>query len=245
MMIINIKKIYKYHAIKYGNFIDIREYNDNHYTHENNINRDYSKQEGGHKRSDSLSRSRINLYRLVHGNIGQHGNYSPIFTTYTFADNITQIDIANHEFTLYIKRLQWHFKKKLQYITVPEIQQKREAKYKVGVWHFHTVFFNLPWIDAQLHEKIWGQGWCDIEIVHDINDVGSYLAKYLSKDIVDSRLYGKKTYYSSRGLNRPQDFFHKYEIDNILNVCNPILIGRYEGGNYTQLKYKLNNAIKI
>jgi len=58
---------------------------------------------------------------------------------------------------------------------------------------------------------------------------------------MESRLYGKKTFYTSRGLIRPVDFFHKEEVDNILAVCNSKVVNRYEGVNFTQIKYKLNN----
>jgi len=234
-----LSKAYFIHAVKYGDYIDIRTYYDAKITFKNR-DRNTNKSKTGDKRSDSLSRARIGIYRLIHANAFKHGQYRPIFTTYTFAKQCSDITEANKNFRLFVKRLEYHTCKKLKYICIPEIQKEREKKEGVGVWHFHVIWFNLPWIDYRKHEKVWSHGWSQIEQVRSIQDLGSYVAKYLSKDIFEKRLYGKKTYYTSRGLFRPVDFFTQREIDNVFNICNPELIGYYEGGNFVQKKYKLN-----
>jgi len=235
----NISKAYWIHAVKYGDYLDVRTYNNVKITF-NGKNRDYTKRKQATKRVDSLSRSRQEIYRLIHANCFRHGQYRPIFTTYTFKEQCSSITFVNSLFDLFRRKLQRETGKRLQYLCVPEIQKEREKKEGVGVWHFHVIWFNLPWIDAKIHEELWSHGWCDIQAVRSIRDIGAYVAKYLSKDIMESRLYGKKTFYTSRGLIRPVDFFHKEEIDNIMNSCNTTVITRYEGPTFTQIKYKLS-----
>jgi len=234
----HLSRAYFIHGVKYGNWIDIRQYKKVKVTFNGN-NRNNTKRTTGTKRSYSLNRARVRIYRLIHANCFQHGRYQPIFTTYTFAEQCTEIDRVNAMFKLFVKRLEYYTQKKLQYLCVPEIQKEREKKEGKGVWHFHVIWFNLPWIDYKKHEDIWGLGWSQIEAVRSIRDIGSYVAKYLSKDIFESRLYGKKTFYTSRNLIRPQDYYEQHEIDNILKSCNHRLINRYECETYTQYKYKL------
>jgi len=234
----NLSRAYYIHAIKYGDYLDVRTYHNVKITHNGKDRNNFRRCEGN-KRCDSLSRARQQIYRVIHGNCFRHGKFLPVFTTYTFEEQHTEIDTANALFSMFRRRLERYIGHKLQYLCVPEIQKEREKKERKGVWHFHVVWFNLPFIDYQTHENIWGNGWSQIDLVRSIRDVGAYVAKYLSKDIYEKRLFGKPTYYTSHNLLRPQEFFEKLEVDNILASCNTKIINRYEGETFTQIKYKL------
>ena len=48
----------------------------------------------------------------------------------------------------------------------------------------------------------------------------SYMAKYLSKEYSDSRLYSQKKYFTSRNILRPIKFFGKVDVDTIVEIHN-------------------------
>jgi len=234
----NVSKVYYKHAVIYGDYIDVRIYDNVKITFKNDKNRNYTKSDKGIKRGDSVSRARNNIYRLVQANTYKHGKFKPVFTTYTFAQPITDITEANREFKLFIQRINYHLKTKIKYVCIPEIQKSREKSTGFAVWHFHTVYFNCPFIPKKTHQDIWGNGWARIEIARSVRDVGSYLAKYLSKVIMDSRTFGKKVLFTSRGLIRPIDLFNTQAIDNVLKNAIKV-VSHYQGSCYKQIKYKI------
>jgi len=91
----------------------------------------------------------------------------------------------------------------LKYLVVPEIQRKRADKFGVDVWHYHCVFFNLPFVDRIYDEmsRIWGQGFVMVKTVNDKNHLVNYLAKYFTKS-VEYQLMARKKYFCSKGLYR-------------------------------------------
>jgi len=232
----SLSKAYYIHGVVYGDYMDVRTYNDVKVTFKGSTSLKTRNKEGV-KRGDSLGRSRNRIYRLIHGNACKHGNYKPVFTTYTFAESVSDYDEACYYFKAFIRKLRHFFGSKIQYLCIPEIQKQREAKYGVAVWHFHTVFFNLPYLDRIKHSELWGKGRTNIQIVKDLNDIGAYVSKYLSKDILNSKLYGKRVLHVSKGLFQPYDVFHKEGVDEVL-ANGMIPISSFEGVNYKQVKYK-------
>jgi len=168
----------------------------------------------------SLRSSKKNINQLLYSNAYQYNDFKPIFISYTFGKEITDLSQAQKHFTKYIKRFTYAIFKtknsKLKYLGVPEIQKKREQKYGVGVWHFHIVYFNLPYIENiydKIH-KIWSHGYTRVKTINDTQHISLYLGKYLTKANFDPRLFGKKKYFTSRGLMRPL----KIRDPNIINL---------------------------
>jgi hypothetical protein len=77
-------------------------------------------------------------------------------------------------------------------------------------------------------EKIWGNGFVWINDLlksnkgKPVDNVGAYMVKYMSKDFIDERLMGKKSYFTSKNLKRPNviyeilnlwECFKKYNLD--------------------------------
>jgi len=109
---------------------------------------------------------------------------------------MSDIKRANKELTKFIKRLSYYHTGQntndLKYIAIPELQKR-------GAWHFHIIFFNLPytpWGDmvhgydkynkkGELMEMgpLWGMGTVGIEAVKESSNgkIASYVTKYLSK----------------------------------------------------------------
>jgi len=122
------------------------------------------------------------------------------FITLTFADNIDNFDIAVNEHKKFIQRLRYsqYFKGQyIRYLTVPE-QQKR------GAYHFHTVMFDIPYIQKANLGDIWGNGFVKINQIKDDEHLANYLNKYITKDFKNG-LYNRKSYFPSRKLLRPKE----------------------------------------
>lgn len=119
----------------------------------------------------------------------------------TFADEVEDRQQAFHEFMLFIMRLNYKTGKKINYVAVPEIQEKRAEKYGVRVWHFHMA------IDVYIKHKVlfdtWGLGGVRVKKHKEgVLGVASYLSKYLKKDMGKYEIQEKKRYLCSKGLKR-------------------------------------------
>lgn len=159
-------------------------------------------EEGKEKnRKDSLRRARQEVRRIVNANVGAYGEQlTAKFITLTFGDNVTDLDVAHYEFKKFIQRLNYLVYgtkvANLRYTAVPEFQKR-------GAVHYHVVIYNLPYIKADVIEKVWGNGFIKINKIDDVDNVGAYICKYMVKDLDDERLRGRKCYFNSRGLFKP------------------------------------------
>ncbi|EKD25197.1 MAG: Rep protein [uncultured bacterium (gcode 4)] len=128
----------------------------------------------------------------------------PIFITFTFREDIQDIKKANHEFTKFMQRFNFFVtgKKKsyLKYLVVIEFQKKTR-----DTIHYHALYFNLPYIRGikTKLENTWGQGFVKVVATKRIKNLTRYMTKYMTKDLNDPRLHGKKSYFVSRGLKKP------------------------------------------
>ncbi|WP_432663183.1 hypothetical protein R9X47_21720 [Wukongibacter baidiensis] len=191
-----------------------------------------SKGQSEHTRENflkSILRARKRVFDIIACNVNTipdlHGEIQrPKFWTLTFAENVTDMETANEEFTKFNKRLSWYLygvrKNVLKYICIPEFQKR-------GAIHFHILYFNLPYIKQDKFQKIWGKGFTFVKGVskkEDIMDFASYVAKYINKEnskgednysiYLDKDMLNKKRYFCSRGLNKPE--IYKLDIDNEL-----------------------------
>lgn len=141
----------------------------------------------------------------------------PIFVTFTFAENITDLKTANYEFTKFIQRLNYFItndkKNYLKYLVVVEFQKR-------GAVHYHALFFNMPFIKGikKKIEEIWAQGFIKYVATTRIKNLPGYLTKYMTKDLSDPRLNGKKSYFVSRGLKKPQLIYYDELVDRIIGL---------------------------
>lgn len=170
----------------------------------------------------SIRRAREQVFDLVACNAGRHQDYegkkqTVKFLTLTFKENVTDIEKANTEFTLFMKRLSYHAygvnRNVIKYIAVPELQKR-------GAWHYHIVLFNLKYIPWENYLEIWNNGAVYINALRpgaDETEVAKYITKYISKAMgatpgeqhLTYQLYkergleNRKRYLVSRGLLRP------------------------------------------
>lgn len=173
------------------------------------------------KTPNSLSRTRIRLFRLVSANLSHTDGLSPTFCTLTYARNETCRKTAASELRLYHLRLSYFVKKHVRYIAIPEFQKR-------GAIHYHIIYFNLPFVPVEtLARKIWGYGNVDLHLLSEIRNTSAYVAKYITKDTLDARHKGHRILITSRGLRQPITVYNE-EVDFYTRITDNKPISRLE-----------------
>lgn len=138
----------------------------------------------------NITRTRNMVRRLALANFDNGSK----FVTFTFAENITNVGEAN--------AFWWQFMKKMRrkhgrfkYMAVIEFQKR-------GAVHYHVIW-SLPYIPIRELQPIWGNGIIRINRIEHVDNVGAYIVKYMTKDLMDERFVSQKAYQCSKGLERP------------------------------------------
>ena len=180
----------------------------------------YSEQE---IRDRVLRRARRKISDLVNSNSYSWADesgfvFKPIFLTLTFEENVTDIEMANYEFTKFIQRFNYEITGQkgsyLKYVAVIEFQER-------GAIHYHAIIFNLPFIE-KIYDKlktIWTAGFFKISLIDKVKNVGFYLVKYMHKKLEDPRLKGHKCYFTSKNLKQPRVIY----FEELINLILPML----------------------
>lgn len=140
----------------------------------------------------SIARTRNMVRRLVLSNFDAGSK----FVTFTFAENVKDIGQANKEWDKFIKRLR-RCCGAFKYLAVIEFQKR-------GAIHYHMIS-DLPYVKKRELAEMWGQGYVHINRIQHVDNVGAYVIKYMTKDLYDERLCGKKAYQCSKGLVKPDE----------------------------------------
>lgn len=170
----------------------------------------------------STRRTIQNIRNLINSNFDSKTS----FLTLTFAENIKNVSCANYEFQKFRKKLSRIYLRKnkiLKYVCVIEFQdgkiyidkfgneKKGEGR---GAIHYHLLLFDAPYIDFQLIQNKWENGFISINKCDDIDNMGAYLCKYMTKEKNDSRLSGKKRYFASyKTLKKPEIYEIDFNVD--------------------------------
>lgn len=196
--------------------------------------------------------------RLVCANF----NKLSTFVTLTFNDkkvqhNIHNVKECNAEFKKFIKRFKYYLqaewnKFELKYLAVIEFQDTNDRR----AVHYHVVF-DVPYIPIKDLTDIWGMGFCFINKINHVDNVGAYLIKYMTKDSADERLMGLPAYLRSRNLIEPEEFFvldsntktndflkasdEIYKIDTLLGNHTAIYEAEYDTEYMGKCEYKQYN----
>lgn len=183
----------------------------------------------------SIRRASTQMKRLISSNHERHLEtettyFTTKFLTLTLADrSLLFLEKTNPLFTDFIRRLNRHIygndleHRKLIYIAVPERQ-------KDGVIHYHTLLFNMPFVAQKTLQDIWESGLDDviatptnpkgIKGIVDIRVKRSwkicfYLTKYLTKNFHDPTLAGRRKYFPSLKLLRPENVYDESTVINM------------------------------
>lgn len=172
---------------------------------------DYMSDNYTEHRKQALQRASRDLRRLINANVNQYGKeFTAKFVTLTFGENVTDLKIANKEFRLFIERLNYQlFKTKkanIKYSVVVEFQKR-------GAIHYHVIFYNIPYIKYDKFAEWWGNGDITINKIKEVDNIGAYVTKYMTKDNSDERLQGQKSYFNARGLIKPTEETDKKKVE--------------------------------
>ena len=155
-------------------------------------------------REKVFNRARRDLRRIINCNYTDKSKFLTL--TFKDADEVSMdIKKSNYELRKFIKRLNYYLGYKLAYSCVPEIQEERYEKYGVLVWHYHLVLYNVPQkLDVKKLAGLWNKGFIKINVIENVDNVGAYICKYMTKNHKD-RFKGEKMYFNSRGLIKPTE----------------------------------------
>lgn len=152
------------------------------------------------------------------------------FLTLTYAENMTDIDRSRKELDNFFKRLKRQFPR-FAYVCVIEFQKR-------GAVHFHLLC-NLPFVDVKALAEVWGHGFIKLNRIDNVDNVGAYVTKYMTKENMDERLIGYRSYSMSRGLNQPQEYTTE-EIEEALAAVENVkrvYTAEFESEYYGTIRY--------
>lgn len=158
-----------------------------------------------HRREDSNARSKRRVQELIRCNPNLNK-----FITLTFAENITEFEVANKLFKEFIVKLNNLLNRKVAYVTVIEFQKR-------GAIHYHFLS-DIPFIPQRELQGVWGHGFVFVNKIFDTRHAGFYITKYMNKSVGDERYTGKKFYQCSKYLNRPEKFYVDVSNDTALDL---------------------------
>jgi hypothetical protein len=192
---------YDYKIIISGQHIEKYEYLDN-YVFKGYERKKWEKKKNDYEKTavkeqtefakSSLNRTRTVLRRLI------NSNYQLTkFITLTFGSEMHDLKQANYIFNLFTQRMTDRFPE-FKYIAVPEFQPISRRV------HYHLLS-NLRYIPNKQIADIWKHGFIKINRIDKLTNVGAYICKYLSKKMCNERLFHKRKFLYSQGLNSPSE----------------------------------------
>jgi hypothetical protein len=206
-------------ATIYGSYLKIQETDRLFsYNHKNLSKKDKSKTNTLADPETSARKSKALCKDIVRANAYQYrnkkGNVIPLFfATFTFAENITDLKVANKYFRSMIKKLCYKTGESIKYLAVPEYQKR-------GAVHYHVLFFNLPYLENifETLSNLWGQGFILNKTVNDLNQATNYLTKYIQKEINVKHAKHSKRFLTSKGLKKRIITREKEQIQELISV---------------------------
>ena len=175
----------------------------------------------------SFNRTKTEIRRLTNTNPQLNK-----FMTLTFAENIIDLKEANYIFNQFIKRISYKYPN-FEYLAVPEFQKR-------GAVHYHLLC-KLPFVEIIKLQELWGQGFLKINKIDNVNNVGAYVCKYLSKDMFDERTFGKKKFFRSQSLSESIELIGYYAnifIEKFLSILSPVFEKKFESEWLGEVEYK-------
>lgn len=233
---------YNKKAIISNNVIEIVEYKENVCEGFKVTNAHGGKKKGTNtkKRSNNINQSKMALRRLINANV----TGKDLFVTLTYKENMLDIGEGKKDFKKFIMR--WNYRRKkegldaLRYVYVVEFQKR-------GAVHFHCIFFNVGYISNKNLNALWGKGFVKVNKIDKVDNVGSYVVKYMEKDLIDDRLNSRDLYGRSKGnLKDPVITKNPQEVEALERFLknNLVYSNAYDSEYYGQVTYKQYNLYR-
>ena len=155
-------------------------------------------------RADNIRRSAQKIRRLVNSN---EKDFNKMLTL-TFSDNLQDLKQANKKLDIFLKKLRRMFPY-LKYIAVPEFQGR-------GAIHYHILLNIKSYISNDDIAKIWGNGWAWWKKIYNIDNLGAYISKYLTKGAINNKYFNQKKFFSSKNLFIPLVFDYFLNVNKLI-----------------------------
>lgn len=239
-----------YRVVRSGHVVEIYKYQcgisrkiDDEFFKTDKGGRDKDGQEGRKLEYNNTvnQRARNKIRRLINANFTSDS----LFITLTYKKNMQDIESANNDLKKFVQKMK-RKQKNFQYVAVIEFQKR-------GAIHYHMLCnYQLEWNtekELQAHEieigNVWGHGFVDVGYKKSDN-AGAYLIKYMSKDIHDERLDGKKRYFFSRSLKQPEELTGGYAVDVIKEFEGfpPVFTNEYYSDFHGKVEYFEFNPLR-
>lgn len=160
-------------------------------------------------RADDKNSVRVTLQRLRdYLNTNITDNEYCRWVTLTYRENMTDTKRLYKDFEKLVKRLRYKYGK-FEYIVACEPQGR-------GAWHMHTVMIfehKAPFIPCDTLEEVWGQGFCKVKKLENVDNVGAYLTAYLGDMELDENSTDyippgtiKEVSYEEDGIQKTKKF---------------------------------------
>lgn len=191
----------------------------------------------------NIMRTRNMVRRLTLSNFDTKSK----FWTFTYDDNKVPPEISrdvqssNQLWDRFIKRMRRRYGK-FKYLAVLEFQKR-------GAVHYHCLF-DLPYIkQKEIQDEVWGHGFVSVNRIRHVDNLGAYVVKYMTKDLMDERLFRNMTYLCSKGLNRPVEY-RGQEADRLLQALElekkkEVYANSYESEYLGKIVYKEYNLLRV
>ena len=132
--------------------------------------------------ANSFKKSMKRLRYLINNNFS--GAANELFTTLTYAENMTDRERLYKDVDKFLKRLRYEYRdvSTIDYINVVEPQSR-------GAWHCHLLlrFNDLEevYVPNEKYAELWGHGFVNVRRLENVDNIGAYLSAYLSDIPID------------------------------------------------------------
>ena len=145
------------------------------------------------KKEENLQRARSNIRRYIWQNVTPYSK----FITLTYKDTVLDYETLLYDMKQFFKNLGRAGYCNTNYLWIMEHQTERGKKEgNAGSLHSHCILFDDEYIPFDAINKAWGKGNTDIHKLNDINNVGAYVSKYLTKETYSE--FSRHSYHISR-----------------------------------------------
>jgi hypothetical protein len=159
-------------------------------------------------RSDTLRRARQKVVEYARCNFTRQ--YSK-WITLTYADNQQDLRKGQQDLLKFHRAISRQIGKN-RFLWAVERQQR-------GAVHYHMMLDYTPIIPMDLLKKCWPHGRVNIKAIYQVDDLGRYMGKYLSKDMDITDRGTCHVWGSSQGM-KTADTFYGEECDKIWQALN-------------------------
>lgn len=197
----------------------------------NNPNHERTDKQIKHSLESSVNRSINQIYSLARSNKWEY------FVTLTINPNLldsTDYILIVDKLSIWVNNLKKRYAKDLQYIVVPELHKDKEK------WHFHALFSNVgnipftfsgkvcvgkyvydyvkkPYATKIYNLPLWKYGYSTATEIRDSAKAGSYITKYITKDMVNI-LKNQHRFVASQNLNHAKERVYFLDYEKILEI---------------------------